>query len=357
MKIAILGDASFVPVQTLARFLLARGHTIELLTFGSQDLGPEIPVRSLSDLGRSGLLLGRSRVKRLVEQIRPDVVHAFYLTSYGWLASGLHGTPVLATGMGTDVFGAPDLSPLMKPLRLFLVKRALSRADLLHSVAEHMTRRMIALGADPGRIVTFPRGIDLHLFVPGPACDRGGDETVLLCNRKLEAVYDHQTLLRGARLLAQGNERFHLRIVGGGTLEGGLRALSSALGLADRVEFEPAVPHARMPATLAGAQVFVSASLSDGASSCLFEAMAVGLVPVVSDIPANRPWIQEGENGFLFAPGDPASFADAVRRALAHADCWAEIRRANRARIEASASLEHNLERVIGLYERLIHRP
>ena len=47
----------------------------------------------------------------------------------------------------------------------------------------------------------------------------------------------------------------------------------------------------------------MSASLSDGSSVSLMEAMASGLPVLVSDIPGNREWVTE-ENGWLFAVND-----------------------------------------------------
>jgi glycosyltransferase involved in cell wall biosynthesis len=45
--------------------------------------------------------------------------------------------------------------------------------------------------------------------------------------------------------------------------------------------------------------IYVSTSLSDGTSASLLEAMTCALPPVVTSIPANKEWIQDGWNGFL----------------------------------------------------------
>ena len=60
---------------------------------------------------------------------------------------------------------------------------------------------------------------------------------------------------------------------------------------------------------------YISASLSDGTANSLLEAMAAGLFPIVSDIPANREWIADGENGMLFPPGDHMALARCLERA------------------------------------------
>jgi glycosyltransferase involved in cell wall biosynthesis len=40
--------------------------------------------------------------------------------------------------------------------------------------------------------------------------------------------------------------------------------------------------------------------------------MACGLAPVVTDIPGNREWIENGVNGFLFPPKNPTALAEKV---------------------------------------------
>jgi glycosyltransferase involved in cell wall biosynthesis len=85
--------------------------------------------------------------------------------------------------------------------------------------------------------------------------------------------------------------------------------------------------HGDLPGFLRAADVYVSASSSDGTSSSLLEAMASGLYPVVSDITANRPWVEHGKNGLLFAVGDAASLAEALRLCAAQRASWTDILR------------------------------
>ena len=69
---------------------------------------------------------------------------------------------------------------------------------------------------------------------------------------------------------------------------------------------------------LPGADIYVSTSLYDGTSVSLLEAMGSGAFPVVTDIPANREWITNGENGFLVPVDEEKYLAnriiDAIRK-------------------------------------------
>ena len=64
------------------------------------------------------------------------------------------------------------------------------------------------------------------------------------------------------------------------------------------------------------AEVSVSITDQDGTPNSLLEAMAAGAVPVCSDLPSIREWIEHGSNGFLAAFDDPQAVANALRLAL-----------------------------------------
>jgi len=93
-----------------------------------------------------------------------------------------------------------------------------------------------------------------------------------------------------------------------------------------RIRFVGDVNHMHMPALLREHHLYVSTSPADTTSVSLLEAMAVGLFPVVTDIPANREWIVDGENGRLVPPGA------ATRLAVALIDAWRDTDRRERAR-------------------------
>jgi glycosyltransferase involved in cell wall biosynthesis len=67
-----------------------------------------------------------------------------------------------------------------------------------------------------------------------------------------------------------------------------------------------------MPNLLSEADIYVSTSLYDGTSVSLLEAMGSGAFPIVTNIPANREWINDGENGFLISVDDEKILAQRI---------------------------------------------
>ena len=77
------------------------------------------------------------------------------------------------------------------------------------------------------------------------------------------------------------------------------------------------VPHGRIETVLNSADLFVLGSHSEGAGFALIEAMACGVVPAVTDIPAFRVVTGDGAVGALWPPGDDAACAAAIVAAAA----------------------------------------
>lgn len=243
----------------------------------------------------------RRGIRETLDSFRPDVVHAGPLTDVvGDVALHWDG-PLVAASWGFDLL-------LEARENLEHRRRAASsveRAD--HLLVDNDAVRVAALdlGADPAAITQFPWGVDLQRFHRGPAARKRwttGDR-VVLCTRAHEPIYDVATVIRGFAAAASADPRLRLSLVGTGSLEGQHRDLTRALNVHERVQFFGALVTEDIAAAYRSADVYVSASLVDGSSVSLLEAMASGAPAVVSRIPGNAEWVSE-ETGWDFPVGD-----------------------------------------------------
>ena len=110
---------------------------------------------------------------------------------------------------------------------------------------------------------------------------------------------------------------FRLLIAGTGTLEGWFAEQVTRRGLEERVRMLGRLDRAGVEQLHHASDFHLYAgTISCGLSMCLIEAMACGVIPVVSDVPtAQRALV--GDAGWVFAAGDRADLEHCLSQALA----------------------------------------
>jgi glycosyltransferase involved in cell wall biosynthesis len=214
-------------------------------------------------------------------------------------------------------------------------------------------------GVPADRIEVMPMGIDLDRFVPRTAARRDGPlRVVSVC--RLVAEKGVEDLVVAARLLADRGVAVEITFAGSGPLDGRLRSLASALGVADRVSLAGPLPYDRIPGLLNESDVFVLASAPrtgwrEQFGFAIVEAMASGL-PVLAGHSGSLDEVV-GDPTALFTPHDPVELADRLER-LAGDPALREAKgTASRARAEERYDRRIAARRLVDLYERVLSRP
>ena len=165
---------------------------------------------------------------------------------------------------------------------------------------------------------------------------------------RVDPVKGHDMVLRALGILKDRGLDFRFSNWGEGepTAIERLRATASELGITERVEFCPACESPWD--ALESVDVFVSASLAEGMSNSIMEAMAAGRVVVATDVgdaslilgPPASP------SGSLFAPTEHA-LADAIAAVASDRDRAAEFA----VRAKQKAASEFSVAAMVDAYE------
>src|SRR6185437_4114239 len=137
-------------------------------------------------------------------------------------------------------------------------------------------------------------------------------EPCVLWVGRLARGQDPLTVLEGVALAASRLPRLQLWCAfGGAPMLADVRAkIADDARLAGRVRLVGEVPHARIETLLRAADLFVSGSRAEGSGYAALEALACGVTPVLTDIPAFRALTGNGRVGHLWPCGDAARLAD-----------------------------------------------
>jgi glycosyltransferase involved in cell wall biosynthesis len=143
-------------------------------------------------------------------------------------------------------------------------------------------------------------------------------------------------------------------LLGGGSQGARIRQILMNGGVLERVTFGGQVSQTELPRWYHWADVYVSPSHVDGTSVSLLEALASGLPCLVSDIPGNREWVSEGQNGWLFPDGDVDGLAAKILQAADQRQALPGIGSAARAVAEERADWTKNAAKLMQAYEQTL---
>jgi len=319
VRILLLAHGPSIHTRRWARAFRERGHEILLLT-AHPSPAPEVPERVVgAPWPVAALRYGSAlaAVRRETRAFRPDVTVAHFLPNYGLLAALSGARSWMLACWGSDLLVNARRSPLHRARARFV----LQRAPLIHVDADVLAEAATELGARPERVWTRAWGVDTEALAPagrrdGPSAEGAGTHPVrVLWTRQLEAIYDPESFLRALGQLKRRGVPFLATMAGDGRLRGKVEDWIREEDLAREVTLEGTVGEERLRALYRESDLYVSVSRSDSTSQSLLEAMAAGLLPIVSDIPGNREWVTHRREGYLVPTGD----ADAVACAIAEA--------------------------------------
>ncbi len=184
----------------------------------------------------SGRIAWRSRRDRLIEllaDVRPDVVIGGPVQTGAFLAALARAKPLVTISWGTDLLVDADASARSRFITRFTLDNSAGVFGDCRAVRDAVHRHS-SLAED--RIVTFPWGIDLTRFHPGPSglplrsdlSWEGND--VFISTRSWEPVYAVDVLVQAFALVSHRRPNARLILLGDGSLEPRIRQLIRDLG-------------------------------------------------------------------------------------------------------------------------------
>jgi len=361
MRILYLINSSSIHAERCIKYFAQMGHEIHALGFESPKRNIDGVHYHIIPTNKKLLFITLPfklfQFHKTIKIIQPDIIDAHYVIKYGFIAALMDFHPIIITAWGSDLF----VQPKPKLLWRFIAKYALKKADLVVCLSSTLKEEISKLGIEIGRLRTILLGVDTEKFHPMSRDERlkkqlgiGKFQPVVISTRKLSAIYNVESLIRAVpRVLAEIPQTKFV-IIGNGEQEEYLHEVVKTLCVSESVKFVGWVIHNQLPKYLSLADIYVSTSISDGASNSLFEAMACELTSVVSDIPANHPWIEDGENGFLFPEKDYETLASRIIYTINNEEERKNFGKKSRKIVQRKAEHKVGMDKLEKTYENLV---
>jgi glycosyltransferase involved in cell wall biosynthesis len=340
----MLGTVNTPHVEHLALAMRDRGHRVVV----AGDVVPGYPPSVLPAEGvevRPLELPAIPWVRRLAREIKPDVVHAHWLTAYGFLAALNRLHPLIAMAWGSDVYHA-------SPLGLRQIRYVLKRADVAMTDSTHLLDRLIELGADREHSHLLNWGVDLSAFAPAPDREAVRRELglepgpLVLSPRALTPLYNPTVIVDAFDLVRRERPDAQLVLKHIGTDEPDLgRPLPEGTRIVGHVAYEELAHWYR------ASDVCVSIPDSDSSPRSVWEAMACGSACVLSDLPWVHELIEDGRHA-LVVPPEAKAVATAIARLLTDGALAHQVSEQARALVEHRRNQRTEMDALSELYAR-----
>ncbi|WP_460796787.1 glycosyltransferase [Microbacterium sp. GXF0217] len=291
--------------------------------------------------------------REVLDAVNPDVVH---IQSHIIIGRGLsriaseRGIPVVATNhvMAENILdhsAFPDF--VNRPIIDAAWKDAGRTLNLARAVTTPTRRAadFLERTIDVHGVIPVSCGIDRTQYLPVIA---PRDENRIVFVGRLTAEKQIEVILQAMTKLDPALD-VHFDIVGGGDQRKNLEHLVTQLGLSDRVAFHGRTSDDELRSLLSRASLFVIASIAELQSIATMEAMASALPIVAADAVALPHLVHDGENGYLFAPGDADDLAARLTDVLTAEP--AEYERMQRASLDGVRV--HDINRTLDTFEAL----
>lgn len=298
-----------------------------------------------------------NKLKNLITDIQPDLVHAMRIPFEGILASqamqSSHLPPLIISVWGNDFTLHGTANPWMRRF----TKRTIARADGLHTDCHRDLKLAYqwGFGGDKLSLVAPGNGgIQTELFFP-PTGESSSRQNTIINPRGVRSYIRNDTFFAAIpRVLARFPQARFICL----GMDGETKAQEwvDKFEIKSGVELLPKVPRFEMADLFRSAAISISPSTHDGTPNTLLEAMACGCYPIAGDLESVREWIQPGINGSLINPADPEALADAVVHAIGNLELRQKAAEINYRQIIEKAEYKSVMQRALKFYRNFIPR-
>ena len=259
------------------------------------------------------------RIRKLVGEISPDIVHSHTLWYPGYLGVYIQGYPFVLTVLNGDVLWKKDSIDSYARIR---TKLGIKKADIIVGESEELLNACIRHGAKKDKVHLMRRGVDLTKF----NCNGNRNEIrhklglpkdskIVLSPRNTASFYNLHKIVKAIPEVISKIEDVYIVFIWHGDnpeKENELKKLALQMGVRNAIKIVGFVNYDEVALYHKASDIMVSVSRYDSGPQALLEAMACGDVPVISDLPSVREWIKDGWNGLLVEPSNVDQIADSI---------------------------------------------
>lgn len=349
VHVCMFSDERSIHTRRWVRGLRDMGHKVDLITL-IKDVDDDVGGISLGAGRKWSYPAKIGKLKSLVQELNPDILHTHYASSYGFLASFVKHPRKILSVWGNDVIVFPYSNPLFK----MMVRRSLKMTHYITATSLFLEQSVRRLNSNIRDIRVIPFGIDPAQF---DYRQRNSMSKIRIgIAKSLRPKYGVDVLIRAFHMLSNSHKNIELLIAGRGEFASKYRRLVSHLQLDEKVRFLGFIDHDKLPDFLRSIDIFAMPSISDGESFgvAAVEASSTGLPVVATRVGGVPEVVLDNKTGFLVERKNVRELAEAIEKLIVDPDLREKMGRAGREYVESNYRWESNLQAMSDLYTEVM---
>ena len=269
--------------------------------------------------------------RKMLRNNNYDLAHAFFGFPTGWLCyRTANKLPYMISLRGSDVPGEHARLKLDYKILAPVFKAVWKKADLLVACSSGLKNRALRFMPSVS-IGVIPNGVELDRFYPDQTSQRP-EALRLLTVGRLSVTKRVEILIDAVEILHKNGCKVGLTIAGGGSMEQRLKQIVAEKNLGGIIKLRGRVEPEQMPQLYRQSDVFISATMQEGMSNAMLEAMASGLPVITTPCEGTEELIND--NGVVVEKADAETIAQAVKKLKNDEQMFEKMRKAARKQAE-----------------------
>ena len=287
-------------------------------------------------------------------RLRPQLIHAHEFISpatVALLAKYWLGIPIVVTSHRSGEIG--DVQKMSRKfggkLRLNALRKNVSKFIV---ISDEIWNELTGIGVEENRLIRITNGVDTNKFTP-PHVDKklalrtqagfSPEAKLAIFVGRLEPEKKLDLLISVWDELRKSHPQAELLIVGAGAEKAALQAIAG-----EGIHFMGSTADVRP--FLQMTDIFVLPSVAEGLSVALLEAMACGLVPLLTDVGGAREVVTHAENGWIIPPNDETALLEGLQTLFENPEMLRQRGQAARQRVVTGFSIQRAAKKLSQLY-------
>ncbi len=302
-----------------------------------------------SVVSKLAYLLALPKLKTVIQEFKPDILHAHYATSYGLLGALSRFKPFVISVWGSDVYEFPKKSVV----HASLLKYNLKRADKILSTSYSMKGELWKYTTKEVEVLPF--GVNTEVFAPAVP---GNNKRIHLgVIKAMEDIYGIKTVLEAMQLVTRclPEKEFRLYLIGGGKQLNKYKKLASKLGLGNKVVFTGKIAFSEIAQYHQLLDIFINVStVNESFGVSVIESMACEKAVIVSNVPGLKEVVDQ--YGLIVEKENVPQLAKAIIQLINFPALREKLGKEARLHVLNTYDFEHCMVQLFHIYENVLRR-